>query len=210
MRRVAVVLLTLTLLLSACGLAKGGEEPTFEELSQADKQAFLSEYLSARYGIDDAAFDTVVKQDGDEEFFATARLPSGDVIYCWVTDGGYVTDTAFVLDMRDAISALFESCVTRGLTKCTIAYALTFDGKPSRQWTSAEAREMFRTESITVDLRVYLDKENEPEVNRRINSLFGNALDFTDGTVYFYYNVDPDEADPEAYDSMFMFTKKEK
>ncbi len=208
MRKRLIVAALLGIILCCTGCLSRNNPPEerfwFGKLSQQERKEYICDFLQKEYGLSCEIEGEVKKKyiatfQFDKNYFAIAKTSDNDSIFVWVSDGGKITDTVFMMDMKSEIADFFTDILSKKIPSFKLDTYTNVMEIPSEKLTRAEDIKEFLTEQNTYTcLRIFVD---DPTIaNEELLDELEQELNFCHASVYLYVCDDLDQFDIRSYD----------
>lgn len=196
-------LVVLTLSFAGCGKRPPKEEKfNFHSLTQQERKDYITDYLHQTYGLT-CTIDQEVKQrqDGpflsEKEYFAVASTEDNKSICIWVTKEGQITDTVFLLEMREALADYFTAAVQEILPDCKVDTYTELLQLPTDTLTDpADIRDYLTNQPTRSTVRIFVDEDTQ--ITEPLMEKLKQEFSYCNISIYLYSCDNPDTVDMKA------------
>jgi hypothetical protein len=191
------------------------EKILFSKFTQDERKEYIADYLMTNYhesyDISEVKKRQIDAIRNEEDYYAIATDPNGNMIDIWVSNYGEITDDKFLLDVQNKIETKFTEIIKKEFTECDISCSAYLDSPPSRKWdNSSDIDDIFDVEDVYIYVRVFIsDAYNR--INENLLNEIKNQLNFCNGRLFIYEcnnTSDMEEFDYSDYSFYVDFTKE--
>ncbi len=210
-KRLIVAALTtvlLAMILCCTGCLRWNAPPEekfqFKKLSQQERKDYIYDFLQKEYGLSCEIDGEVMKKylgpfRFDENYFAIAKTSDNHLICVWISDGGKITDTVFMLDMKSELADFFTEILSKKIPKFKLDTHTDVLEIPSEKLTRPEDIHDFLMEQDTHSvLNIFVD---DPAIaNEELLDELEQELNFCHVSIWLYVCEDLEQFDISSYD----------
>ena len=157
--------------------------------TQQERQDYVRNYLQQKYQLNCSVSEVKKKQltaiKNEEFYFATATTEISDLISVWISNDGNVTDTVFLLNMEEDITAFFKLTINNKLPEFKIKTYTEMRDIPSRELTNvSNIRDYLNREDTYTYIRIFVD--NATDISDSTLNELQTLLNFCNCSIYIY------------------------
>lgn len=164
-------------------------EVKFSTYTQQERQDYVRNHLQQKYQLNCSISEVKKKQltaiKNEEFYFATATTETNDLISVWISNDGNVTDTVFMLNMNEDITAFFKSAINNELPEFKIKTYTEMRDIPSHELTNvSNIRNYLHGEDTYTYIRIFVD--NATDISDSTLNELQTLLNFCNCSIYIY------------------------
>lgn len=180
------------------------DEVKFSTYTQQQRKEYIINHLEDKYGQSYNVSEVKQKQEtaikNEDFYFATATAENGEVLSIWVSKNGAITDSHFLIDLKDEITSIFSTILEKEYSNMYVDVYTEMRGVPQQSWESQDDMEtMLSSEETYSYVRVFVQDINE--LNQEKVDDIANNLGFCNGELLIYICENIQDVDIENFDA---------